>query len=218
MTTDEDTRTVRLFRYTAQGYLLKHHIVLGFNVTMTCTTYLPFDIFAQGTRTSGDGVLSQLRLDPFLKYVASQLFFHLRWDLIHRYQICGVSRQHWLLSAGASFHAQPRTLELVYQEHNSPYVISSMGYHAVVQLLLGEGGYPRCEQQQGNITFSSKRRARCGGAATELDLSYEQQYIAQGSDTRATSCELTARRKWNHGKQDHPQSDKTSCSSAADAR
>lgn len=73
--------TVRLAHYTVQEYLLKKSIIpedADFQIAMACTTFLSFDIFAQGACGSDDDLRSRYYSYPFLFYAAMNLDFHLK--------------------------------------------------------------------------------------------------------------------------------------------
>lgn len=71
---------IRLAHYTVHYYLLKASIVpqdADFQVSMACTTYLSFDIFAEGACTSSDSLKARHRSQPFMNYAVHQLSSHL---------------------------------------------------------------------------------------------------------------------------------------------
>lgn len=77
---DESSDTIKLTHYTVQEYLLKNSIIPGSagpKLAIACTTFLSFDIFAQGACTSYSALEARLKLYPFLGYAAQYLCYHL---------------------------------------------------------------------------------------------------------------------------------------------
>lgn len=78
---DETKHTIHLAHQTVHEYLLKDTKLLRdaeFETAMAFTTYLSFDIFAQGACDSFESFESRVDSYPFLQYVARYLPFHLQ--------------------------------------------------------------------------------------------------------------------------------------------
>lgn len=81
VTVDEKSDTIKLAHYTVQEYLVQTSTIPGdadFRITMACTTFLSFDVFAQGTCTSKDSLQARHSLHPFLNYAVKYLSSHSR--------------------------------------------------------------------------------------------------------------------------------------------
>lgn len=81
VTIDEFNDTIRLAHPTVQEYLLRNSKIpenVEFQLAMACTTFLSFEIFAQGASDSDNSLRTRRSLHPFLDYAAKYLPFHLQ--------------------------------------------------------------------------------------------------------------------------------------------
>lgn len=148
---DENTKTVRFAHYTVQEFLQEDTILLGVadsNVIMACTTYLSFDIFAQGALGSSSGQVSRMKLHPFHRYAARYLPVHLRdcdeaqsTDFVLRFLEREGSIDSFLQALAIWVGDGPGEAHFDgYPKKRTPlHMASSLGHYAASRLLLENG-------------------------------------------------------------------------------
>lgn len=127
---DEKSKIVRFAHYTVREFLEEDTVLLGIadsNIVMACTTYLSFDIFAQGacaTQTEYDS------RHPFYKYAARHLSVHLG--------DCGEAQ-----SAEFVLKSLAREGSIDFDDYakgRTPlHITSSLGHYITTRLLLENG-------------------------------------------------------------------------------
>ena len=80
VTIDQESNIIRLVHYTTQEYFERNRVNIFPNgqtsITMTCLTYLSFDVFADGYCSSDEQMETRLKENPLLRYAAQHWGHH----------------------------------------------------------------------------------------------------------------------------------------------
>lgn len=148
VTINEASHTIQLAHQTVHEYLLKDVALLqdaNFGLAVACTTYLTFDVFANGACHSHDSFIARFKSHPFLEYAAQNLAFHLQQcdqNLTTRIVLNLLKRSGCIESYMQALHDyisvndKPSTIHNRYPKNRHPlHVATLLKHREVVQAL-----------------------------------------------------------------------------------